>query len=224
MNSVEIRDLKDRQNEIFDRISTLLGALSSPVRIKLIHFLSQAPLTVEVLSHKVGESVANTSMHLRKMLSESLVSVETIGQRRLYSLHPSLFEFWEQIQDFAQSVDSTLKLDRELPENMTWQRSYQETRRCIRDGDLILLDIRHHDERDVSKNKIPGVIAIPLSELKASLNRLPKRKPILVICRGRLCGMSIQAVQYLRQKKFKAYRLNESWYSFRRNILKEKSI
>ncbi len=58
--------IKNRQDEIFLGISNLLSGISSPVRLKLLHFLSQAPLTVEVLSNKIDQSVANTSMHLRK--------------------------------------------------------------------------------------------------------------------------------------------------------------
>jgi DNA-binding transcriptional ArsR family regulator len=64
----KLNELKTKQDHLFNDASSILSSLSAPVRIKLIHFLSQAPLTVEVLSGKLGQSVANTSMHLRKML------------------------------------------------------------------------------------------------------------------------------------------------------------
>ena len=84
----KLKVLKQRQEDIFVSLASLLGAMAAPVRIRLIHFLSQAPLTVEVMASKVDQSVANTSMHIRKMLNEGLVTVESLGQKRLYTLAP----------------------------------------------------------------------------------------------------------------------------------------
>jgi DNA-binding transcriptional ArsR family regulator len=59
----KLKVLKQRQEDIFS-LASLLGAMAAPVRIRLIHFLSQAPLTVEVMEIKVDQSVANTSIWL----------------------------------------------------------------------------------------------------------------------------------------------------------------
>ena len=49
--------LKEQQNELFCSIAAIIGAISSPVRIRLIHFLSQGPLTVETLAIKIDQSL-----------------------------------------------------------------------------------------------------------------------------------------------------------------------
>lgn len=207
----KLKLLKERQEDIFGSLASLLGAMASPVRIRLIHFLSQAPLTVEVMASKVDESIANTSMHLRKMLKEGLVKVENLGQKRLYSLSPAVFDFWEYFQDFAQKLDASFKLDtREIYGEMNWGISLDETKKLIRSGEVILLDVRPLDEVIISDDS-DLVLHIPQTELKTNLKKLSKKKNILVFCRGRLCALSAFTVNYLRENGYKAYRLDASW-------------
>jgi DNA-binding transcriptional ArsR family regulator len=207
----KLKVLKDRQEDIFVSLASLLGAMASPVRIRLIHFLSQAPLTVDVMANKVDESIANTSMHLRKMLNERLVNVETLGQKRLYSLSPAVLEFWEHYQDFAQKIDPTLKLEtHDIYGDINWTNSLDETKKLLRARDVILLDVRPRDE-GVGEDDSGMVLHIPQAELKSSLKKISKKKKILVFCRGRLCALSAFSVNYLRENGYKAYRLDISW-------------
>lgn len=207
----KLKVLKERQEDIFVSLASLLGAMASPVRIRLIHFLSQAPLTVDVMASKVDESIANTSMHLRKMLNERLVSVETLGQKRLYSLSPAVLEFWEHYQDFAQKLDPTLKLEtHDIYGDINWTSSLDETKKLLRSGDVILLDVRPRDE-GIGEDDSGMVLHIPQAELKSSLKKISKKKKILVFCRGRLCALSAFSVNYLRENGYKAYRLDISW-------------
>jgi rhodanese-related sulfurtransferase len=200
---------KVNQLKLMAKISNIMGILSAPVRLKLLHFLSQAPLTVEVLSEKIEESTANTSMHLRKMLGLQILEVEVIGQKRLYSLHPSLFNFWEQIQDFVLAVHPSLQQNTEYEE---------EPLDLLRQNKIVLLDIRPEDEHSGTDHD--NRILIPFTQLKKKLHRLPKRKKIFVLCRGRLCTQSSLAVELLRADGFNAYRLNESWYSLKKKLQK----
>jgi rhodanese-related sulfurtransferase/DNA-binding MarR family transcriptional regulator len=207
----KLKLLKERQEDIFVSLASLLGAMASPVRMRLIHFLSQAPLTVEVVAGKVDESIANTSMHLRKMLNEGLVSVETMGQKRLYSLAPEAREFWEHYQDFAQKLDPSLVLaTTDIYGDLSWTQSWSETKKQVKSGEVQLLDVRPLDEV-VEGEEANLVLHIPQSDLKTNLRKLPKKKPILVFCRGRLCALSAFTVNYLRENGFKAYRLDVSW-------------
>jgi DNA-binding transcriptional ArsR family regulator len=207
----KLKVLKTRQEDIFVSLAALAGAMSSPVRIRLIHFLSQAPLTVEVLANKVDESVANTSMHLRKMLGEGMVSVEIHGQKRLYSLSSAVLEFWEHYQDFAQKLDPTLVLEtHDIYGDINWTVSLAETKELVRSGKVILLDVRPQDEVIVSDNS-DFILHIPQAELKSTLKKIPKRKKILVFCRGRICALSAFSTNYLRENGFNAYRLDLSW-------------
>lgn len=207
----KLKLLKDRQEDVFVSLASLLAAMASPVRIRLLHFLSQAPLTVEVMASKVDESVANTSMHLRKLLNEGLVSVETLGQKRLYTLAPPVLDHWEHFQDFAQKLDPALVLVTEdVYGDIGWTTSWSETKKQVRAGEVTLLDVRPADEVPHADAGGP-ILHIPQTELKGHLKRLSKRRPVLVFCRGRLCALSAFAVNYLRENGFKAYRLDASW-------------
>lgn len=207
----KLKVLKERQEDMFVSLATLLGAMASPVRIRLIHFLSQAPLTVEVMASKVDESIANTSMHLRKMLNEGLVKVETLGQKRLYSLSPAVIGFWEHFQDFAQNLDPSLFLEvRDIYGDINWSYSLAETIKMLRSKEVLLLDVRPKEEV-LSGEDSEDVLHIPQSDLKDSLKKLSKKKKVLVFCRGRLCALSAFSVNYLRENGYKAYRLDASW-------------
>jgi DNA-binding transcriptional ArsR family regulator/rhodanese-related sulfurtransferase len=201
----------------------ILAALSAPVRLKLVHFLAQAPLSVEVLSQKIDQSVANTSMHLRKMLNENIVSVEQLGQKRLYSLHPAMLEFWEQSQDFIQKINPNLNLNVDFKnENLNWNFSMVETKKMIKNNEIILLDARPDDEItnfNNFENDIPYV-HISANQIKENLTQLPKNKKILVICRGRLCSTSLIVTKQLRQHHLEAYRLESSWFAFMQHMNK----
>lgn len=218
-----ISKLKEKQDKVFNQMAQILGAISSPVRIKLIHFLSQAPLTVEVLANKTDQSVANTSMHLRKMLTENVVAVETAGQKRLYSLHPSLFLFWEQIQDFIQNLEPNLNmLDQNSEEELSWHLSMTETMNLAKKGQIVFLDVRPDDEIELSSEmKLKNYLHLSMEKLPNNLKLIPRSKKIIVLCRGRMCALSIYTVNYLRENKYDAYRLNQSWFSLREKLIQE---
>ena len=224
--TVTLKVLKQKQDKVFDQMAHILGALSSPVRIKLIHFLSQAPLTVEVLSHKIDQSVANTSMHLRKMLAEKVVTVETIGQKRLYSLHPTLFMFWERLQDFIQAFDPALNiLSSQEMDVFNWNQDLQSTVQLLEKGKVILLDVRPAEENPENNlNFFKNYMHIPAEDLSHHLTSIPKNKKVLVICRGRLCALSIFTVNYLRENKIEAYRVPHSWFHINQFIEQRSSL
>lgn len=214
----KLGQLKDQQEVVFGQMAEILNGVSSPVRIKLIHFLSQGPLTVEVLATKIGQSVANTSMHLRKMLSSHIVSVSVQAQKRLYSLHPAAFEFWEAFQNFTQKVDTNLKIDSsEVYGDFDWEVGINETLKLVKKNEAILLDVRPSDEV-VDKLDELNVLNIPTTELVKNLSKLPKKKPLLIFCRGRFCALSSHAVNELRERGYNAFRLNQSWYALKNSI------
>lgn len=212
----KLEKLKMQQDEIFTSIADILGGISSPVRIKLIHFLSQGPLTVETLATKINQTVANTSMHLRKMLTAKIVTVTVMGKNRIYTLHPSTLAFWESCQDFVQSIDSSLKLEiQSVYEEMDWKENIKATIKMIKKNEVTLIDVRPSDEVTETLHHL-NVINIPSSELNKNISKISKKKPALIFCRGRLCALSAYAVNELRKNGIKAYRLNESWYSLKK--------
>lgn len=207
---------REKQDYLFEEISYLLGVLASPVRLKIIHFLTQSPHSVEQLSQKIGQTIANTSMHLKKMQRENILKTETLGQKRIYSLaQEEMKDFWEEIQNFALIHNPENYLDpvEIYGEEIRWQKSLEETIKLIKARKVTLLDVRPSDEvlkSDTLYKKY--VLHIPFDQLKDAKDKIPASKPLLVICRGRLCVMSSESTVYIRKLGFNAYRLDMTWY------------
>lgn len=213
MANLSLDTIRQRQSESFASAAEILTALSSPVRLRLVHLLSQGPQTVEILSKKLGASVANTSMHLRKLALLGLVKAEVEAQHRRYLLHPAMFDFWEQTQDFLQHFDPQLFELTPTPDGARWELSARETRSLLDSGKAILLDVRPADER--AHWDLPArwrVVAIAGHELRPRLAELPRTKKILVACRGRLCALGTFSVTQLRAAGLEAYRLPYSFH------------
>lgn len=71
-------------------------------------------------------------------------------------------------------------------------------------GEGIILDVRGSDER--AYGYIPGSLHIPLHELPARFNELPKDK--VIVCQCASGGRSAQATGFLAQQGFRAQNLS----------------
>jgi rhodanese-related sulfurtransferase len=84
----------------------------------------------------------------------------------------------------------------------------------VKEGTVIVLDVRPAEE--FQSGHIPGAISIPLRELEQRLSELPKKQEIVAYCRGPYCVLAVQAVEILRAKGFRAFRMEEGvqdWYA-----------
>src|SRR6185295_19704993 len=89
----------------------------------------------------------------------------------------------------------------------------QELIRRVQAGEVTVLDVRPPEE--YRAGHIPGALSIPLTELKARLKELPKRREIVAYCRGPYCVMAGEAVELLRKKGFKAQRMEQGVVDWR---------
>ena len=83
----------------------------------------------------------------------------------------------------------------------------------MREGAVTILDVRPVEEYNAGH--ISGALSIPLKELQLRLLDLPRDQEIVAYCRGPYCVLSIQAVEILRAKGFKAVRIEEGIQDFR---------
>jgi rhodanese-related sulfurtransferase len=77
--------------------------------------------------------------------------------------------------------------------------------RRARAGEVTLLDVRPVSEYEAGH--IPGALSVPLAELEARLETLPRRREIVAYCRGPYCVMALEAVELLRGRGFRARRM-----------------
>jgi len=80
--------------------------------------------------------------------------------------------------------------------------SVNELKEKIDSGeDFILLDVREPQEYEFSRIREKEAMLIPLMKLPTVLDKLPKDKPIYIICRSG--NRSLQATLWLMEKGFK---------------------
>ncbi|HEX4935031.1 MAG TPA: rhodanese-like domain-containing protein [Gemmatimonadaceae bacterium] len=89
----------------------------------------------------------------------------------------------------------------------------EELLRRVREGRVTLLDVRPSEE--YRAGHIPGALSIPVPELKKRLSELPKGREIVAYCRGPYCVMAIEAVELLRNRGFKATRMEQGVVDWR---------
>lgn len=207
------RQIKDA---LFEQVARIGKAVSSPKRLELIELLCQAPKAVETLAHEASISVKLTSAHLKELRTAHLVEAERNGKQIIYRIAtPEVPRFWTLMRTLAE--DRLFELQDALrniaASTAEWRpESRDELLRKAKSGDVTVIDVRPQPEYDMKH--IPFARSIPMAELRARLDELPKDKPVVAYCRGPYCLMSADAVALLKEQGFVAYRLPESVSEF----------
>jgi rhodanese-related sulfurtransferase len=204
---------------MFDGFAAIGKALASGRRLELLDVLAQGPRSVEHLAAEIGQSVANTSAHLRTLATAGLVTSERDGNRVVYALAgPAVEALWAALR--ATGTAHVAALER-LARDYLGHRDELEimTRRELADrlrhGDPpVVLDVRPASE--YAAGHIPGALSVPPDELAARLRRLPAHTEVVAYCRGPFCVYADDAVRVLARRKLRARRLEDGFPEWRR--------
>jgi rhodanese-related sulfurtransferase len=202
------RQFKDA---IYEQFARLGKAISAPKRIELLDLLCQSPRTVEALAEQTAISVANASQHLKILRAARLVDAEKKGLYVVYRLaDPEVAEFMVALRELASN--RLAEVDRVTRDYLESRGAVEavggkELLRRVRNGEVTILDVRPVEE--YRAGHIPDAISIPVNELKSRLDELPKKREIVVYCRGPYCVMALDAVELLRKKGFKVQRMEQ---------------
>ena len=79
----------------------------------------------------------------------------------------------------------------------------------LRAGTATVLDVRPEDE--FQQGHLPGALNVPLAQLERRLAELPPDREIVAYCRGAWCVLSFEAVAALRQRGYRARRLEDGF-------------
>jgi len=207
------------KTRLFDGFAAVGKALSSGRRLELLDVLAQGPRSVERLAAEIGQSVANTSAHLRVLLGAGLVSTERDGNWIVYALAgPAVEELWAALRATTQAHAAAL--DR-LAVDYLGDRSELETitraelaERLDRDPPPVVLDVRPAAE--FLAGHIPGAISVPPDELAARVRWLPSDEDVVAYCRGSFCVFADDAVRAVHRRGGRALRLEEGFPEWRR--------
>lgn len=208
------RAFKDAIYEQFARIGK---AVSSPKRLELLDLLCQGEKTVETLTRETGLNLANTSQHLQVLRAARLVETEKEGLYVKYRLADQMVcAFFRSMRVLAENRLAEVELiNRRFLEGKEGMEPVDrnDLLNRVRDGAVTVLDVRPVEEFDAGH--VAGAISLPLEALKRRLSDLPLDQEIVAYCRGPYCVLSVQAVEILRAKGFKAVRIEEGIQDFR---------
>jgi rhodanese-related sulfurtransferase/DNA-binding HxlR family transcriptional regulator len=208
---------KAAKNKLFDGFGAVAKALGSGRRVELLDVLAQGPRSVEELATEIGQSVANTSHHLRTMARAGLLESDREGTRIVYRLASTkVTDLWRALRDVAS--EQVADIDR-LARGYLGDRdglqpvSRNELARRLRRKDVVVLDLRPTPE--YAAGHVEGARSVPIGELSRRLRELPKKKEVVAYCRGPYCVFADDAVRALRRKGYRAVRLEDGFPEWR---------
>jgi len=201
-----------------ESLAEIAQAVGHPHRLALLEHLAQGQRSVDELAGVTGLTFANTSRHLQILRRARVVQTERHGKHILYSLagaaevvalltalrslaERNRGEVQQLLRDYFSARDSLAPVTR------------AELVLQLKDNLVTVIDVRPADE--FSLGHLPGARNVPLAELKKRLSRLPRTKEIVAYCRGPYCVLSVEAVELLRAKGYRARRLEDGFPEWR---------
>jgi len=79
----------------------------------------------------------------------------------------------------------------------------------IRAGEVTVLDLRQ--ESEFVAGHIPGARSVPMEELKQALRSIPRDQEVVAYCHGPYCVLSLEAVEFLTARGYRATRLDDGF-------------
>lgn len=201
------------KQKIYTQFARIGQAMASERRLELLDLLAQGPRHVEALSELTGLPVANVSQHLKVLKGAGLVETERDGTKVVHRITgPEVLRLWLTLASVAeQRLAEVQQIVRWLgppsDDGSMISRDLVET--MLATGKVLLLDVRPRHEFE--HGHLPGAVSVPLDELHANVDALPRDRPIVTYCRGTYCLMADEAAALLRDKGFDARRIEGGW-------------
>jgi rhodanese-related sulfurtransferase len=204
------RSQREAKDDLYDAFASVAKALGSGRRVEIVDVLAQGERWVEDVAAAIGQSVANTSHHLRSLAAAGLLRSRRDGQRIVYRLASDrVAELWAALRDVAAShvADIDLLADaylgaREEVEQLTAAELADRLDR----GRAVVVDVR--PAREFAAGHIAGARSVPVDRLPAAADTLPRSREIVAYCRGPYCVYADDAVRLLRARGLRARRLD----------------
>lgn len=205
MKNRQIKDL------LYEQVALVGKAVASPKRLELLDLLGQCEKTVETLAENAGISVKLASAHLKALRLAHLVATRKDGKYVVYRLaDKTVSEFWVQLRSLAEErlVNAQMAVQQFIAGTDTLAGYDRRTilEKASHD-EIIVIDVR--PQQEFQAGHLPYARSLPLVELKKRLAALPRGKDIVAYCRGPYCLMSKEAVELLRRKGYRAFRLED---------------
>lgn len=180
--------------------------------------LSQGERHVEELAAEIGQSVANTSFHLRTLANAGLVVTRRHKTRIYYRCASDRVpDLWAAIRDVAAAHHAAL--DQLATAYLGHRDEMDQVSRAelvarLEAGDVVVVDVRPAAE--YAAGHIAGARSIPAGRLARELRNLPADVEVVAYCRRPYCVFADEAVRLLRRRSRTARRLEDGFPEWRR--------
>jgi rhodanese-related sulfurtransferase len=202
------------KQQVFAGLAQIAQALGHAHRLELLEQLGQGERSVEDLAVRANLTLANASRHLQLLRRAALVVGRRDGKRVYYRLDgddvvvallTALSRLGERNSaEIARVMAGYFRARDELE-----PVSRDELLDRLRAGSVAVLDVRPEDE--FANSHLPEALNIPLAQLERRLAELSPDLEIVAYCRGPWCVLSFEAVALLRQRGYRARRLEDGF-------------
>jgi rhodanese-related sulfurtransferase/DNA-binding MarR family transcriptional regulator len=206
------------KDALYEGFAEVARALASGRRAEIADLLAQGERPVEEIAAEIGQSVANTSHHLRAMARAGLVTTRRDGTRIFYALASDrVAALWSALTQVA--AEHVAGLQR-LAEAYLGSRDgievvgRDELAARLARGEVLVLDVRPATE--YAAGHIAGARSVPVAELRRQLRALPAGADVVAYCRGPYCVFADEAVRELTRHGFRAWRLADGFPEWKR--------
>src|SRR5690349_4752131 len=155
------------KNALFDAFASVAQALGSGRRAEIVDVLAQGERSVDEMATEIGQSLANTSHHLRVLARSGLVRSRRDGSRVVYRLASErVAELWAAVRDVAtRHVAEVAVLAGEYlgDRGDVEQVSAAELSDRLSRGEVVVLDVR--PEAEYRAGHIAGARSAPVDDL-----------------------------------------------------------
>jgi len=206
------------KDALYDGLAEVAKALASGRRSEIVDLLAQGERSVEEISDEIGQTVANTSHHLRALARAGLVTTRRDGTRIFYRLASErVAELWAALRDVA--GEHVAGLERLAGAYLGDRDGVDVVDRAelaarLRRREVVVLDVRPAAE--YAAGHIAGARSVPIAELHRQLRALPKGGDVVAYCRGPYCVYADDAVRELNRRGFRARRLIDGFPEWKR--------
>jgi len=218
------------KDALYESFAEVARALASGRRAEIVDVLAQGERPVEQVAAEIGQSVANTSHHLRALARAGLVRTRRESTRIYYALASDrVGSLWSALRDVAAEHVAGLG---QLAEAYLGRRDgieevgRDELAARLARGEVVVLDVRPAAE--YAAGHIAGARSVPASELNRhldgvaeldgldGLDALPAGADVVAYCRGPYCVYADDAVRELTRRGVRARRLADGFPEWKR--------
>ena len=215
MTAEPAREAKDA---LFDAFASIARALGNGRRAEIVDLLAQGERSVDEVATEIGQSVANTSHHLRHLAGAGLLQSRRDGQRIIYRLTSArVAELWSSLRDLAATHVAEVEVlaDAYLGDERAVERiTAEELAERMDRGRVVVLDVRPSSE--YRSGHIRGARSMPITELEHGADALPTSRDVVAYCRGPYCVYADDAVRLLHERGHRARRLDVGYPEWER--------